>query len=136
MSLCIDSSHIILHMVIRHKLTINCNLKMYVIDLLFQLLAVRKKDTSIFQVVQMKGTKRILENLRLAYIGAVLFFTLSKSVIICHKGMQLSMQVSILGNMYWKEFVLIFIVWLAFVVLQIANKFLFLLELAFHSSFF
>lgn len=123
-------------MVIRHKLTINCNLKMYVIDLLFQLLAVRKKDTSIFQVVQMKGTKRILENLRLAYIGAVLFFTLSKSVIICHKGMQLSMQVSILGNMYWKEFVLIFIVWLAFVVLQIANKFLFLLELAFHSSFF
>jgi len=50
--------------------------------------------------------------------------------------MQLSMQVSILGNMYWKEFVLIFIVWLAFVVLQIANKFLFLLELAFHSSFF
>lgn len=45
-------------------------------------------------------------------------------------------EVSILGNMYWKEFVLIFIVWLAFVVLQIANKFLFLLELAFHSSFF
>ncbi|RZB68870.1 Sulfite exporter TauE/SafE family protein 3 isoform B [Glycine soja] len=64
------------------------------------LLAVRKKDTSIFQVVQMKGTKRILENLRLAYIGAVLFFTLSKSVIICHKGMQLSMQIPITVGFY------------------------------------
>ncbi|KAG4963138.1 hypothetical protein JHK82_039808 [Glycine max] len=61
---------------------------------------VRKKDTSIFQVVQMKGTKRILENLRLAYIGAVLFFTLSKSVIICHKGMQLSMQIPITVGFY------------------------------------
>ncbi|KAL2318217.1 hypothetical protein Fmac_032093 [Flemingia macrophylla] len=30
-------------------------------------------------------------------------------------------EVSILGNIYWKEFVIIFCVWLAYVVLQIAN---------------
>ncbi|XP_027941770.1 sulfite exporter TauE/SafE family protein 3-like [Vigna unguiculata] len=31
-------------------------------------------------------------------------------------------EVSFLGNIYWKEFVLIFLVWLAFVILQIAKN--------------